>query len=104
MIALLAVSPTAVLLNALSGCLRAPPPPRRSIILQESWRQADTATVWGRPRTPTLDGGVDGDDDYAVLDLEVSLRAGRAVKSRHGELFKEYKNSPLPWEEAVAKA
>ena len=35
-------------------------------ILVESWQQADTATVFGRPRSAASDAGIDGDDDYCV--------------------------------------
>ena len=51
------------------------------ITLRESWRESDTSTIYGRSRSPASDAR-DGEDDYAVLDLEVITRIGAVLKSK----------------------
>lgn len=56
------------------------------VLLQESWRESDTTTIMGRKRSATTDAGIVGDDDYCVLDLEVSTRAAEVVTARRSAL------------------
>jgi hypothetical protein len=52
---------------------------------REAWMASDTATVFGRARSPAVDAGSE-DDDYTSLDLEVISRALEAVKCRSAAL------------------
>ena len=52
---------------------------------REGWMESDSTTIMGRSRTPASDAGSQ-EDDYTVLDLEVTARMLKDLKLRRAEL------------------